>query len=391
MSSRLFVAVVLLCLSIAPPAHADALNDYLRLIASYPTSSAEAARGLAALPRTEITQAITACLTGTASHNAQSEGRRVILITFQCSPRTLMGAAIVHADAAIRLLPTDRELAEFHVQAGRRVLSILLGKRDLRNNGAVHLPALDEIGVPLGVTGLTGEEARFVPRWYALTIRGLLAYYGFQGVRSLLDEAFTAYPDAPELFVINGLFLELPLLRSFPNIRAGADRLESPTGSNVSERARRQLETAAAEYRRALTASPGHVEAKLRVAWIHHLLDDGRSWNEATAIANSAPDDSDRYLALLIRGGIAERHRTSADAIASYGDAHRLGPRFQTGCVGLSEALKADGQISRARQVATECLSLDTSDEDDPDPWWSFRAGLLDAPTTEWLKKVAWP
>jgi hypothetical protein len=50
----------------------------------------------------------------------------------------------------------------------------------------------------------------------------------------------------------------------------------------------------------------------------------------------------------------------------------------------LSHAHGLAGNFSRSAAVAVECLARDV-DADVMDPWWSFRAGLMDLTTTKWL------
>jgi hypothetical protein len=256
---------------------------------------------------------------------------------------------MLHADAIDFLVKRDPSQAAFHVQAGARMLK--------------PLEKLDGV---------------FVARWYAYVARIYLANRDVNTARSVVIDGLSRF-ESPDLYVARGMIIERQALARFPDVLGAMLEHHLDEGTIPS-----RLAQATADYLRALSIDPGHTGARLRLTWLRLLQRDGRAADDATGILRASTDPEARYLALLFRGAIAERDRSLAEAIHNFEDARREDVDTQTACVTLSHAHGLAGDLTRSAAIAIECLARDTGAEV-MDPWWPFRAGLMDLTTTNWL------
>jgi tetratricopeptide (TPR) repeat protein len=316
----------------------------------------------------------------------------------------MLAAAMLHADAVALWLPRDSGRADPHIAAAERLLSVFRTDDKPRENAYVTWPIGRRPQAGVTITGVTGQERLFAQRWYALVARLMASYARYDRTERLTKDAEDRFGNAPDLYLAHGLVAELPILRAVPNIRDGIRRPERTvddtrmmivdgrvrTDANLIVVVDTRLRTRAIEeYRRALAMDPTHVGTRLRLAWAYTIAEDERA-NGAVAdlLAGSLSGDS-RYLATLLRGSLALRRNDSAAALAAYEDAFRVAPSYQTGCVAYSHALKMNGELTRALSIADTCFALAAGGAVE-DPWWAFRAGLLDGDTVQWLQEAAW-
>jgi len=322
---------VLLAASVGSAQRAD---PYLELTRQYRTAPAAAVAALLKLPRSAISAGVRAC---TENDPRPRTGDR-------CSPLALKSEALLHADAADAVIGTDGVRAGFHIHIG----SLLL--RPLRPDAKVE------------AYQSTPQDDLFIARWYAYVARSCVAN-GYQARAKLaVEEGLRRYPKSPDLYLARGVIIDI----------------------GNQGRVVRVGESAADDYRRALTLDPSHLPARVRLGWAHYAELDDRARADLGPALGDAADPEIRYLAHLFLGRIAERDRHLPEAITEYEAARAPAPQFQSACVALSNAYSLAGDLQRARTASIECLTLE-SDSEDPDPWWMFEAGLLDVTTSKWL------
>ena len=329
------VAALVCALPDRPVLHAQA--GYLSLVRGFIDGNSNAASEMAKLPRQAIDAGVRACLGKDLAGPAS------------CRPQELRSAAMLHADAIDFLVKQDPSRAAFHVQAGARML------RPFEKVDAV-----------------------FAARWYAYVARIYVANRDLFAARAVVLDGLSRF-ESPDLYVARGMIVERQALARVPDVLGAMleDHLDEGTIPNT-------LKQAIADYLHALSIDPGHTGARLRLTWIRLLQRDGRAWDDAAGILRASTDPEARYLALLFRGAIAERDRSLAEAIHDFEDARREDVDTQTACVTLSHAYGLARDLSRSAAIAVECLARDTVAEE-MDPWWPFRAGLMDLSTTKWL------
>jgi hypothetical protein len=143
------------------------------------------------------------------------------------------------------------------------------------------------------------------------------------------------------------------------------------------------LKTATNDYLRALSIDSHNAEAHLHLGWVRLVLGDGRVKSELAAAIVDAEDDTVRYLAHMLLGGLAEYENNLTDALQEYELARTAGPDFQTPFVALSLVEQSLGHDGRARELALAGLQLEKTAADDP--WWDHRIGF-DRESLYWLR-----
>ena len=199
--------------------------------------------------------------------------------------------------------------------------------------------------------------ASFGGRWYALTARLLLAHGHFEVARQLAIEGRIHYPESPDLFVVLGLLsewraglgLEAGDLRGFIVRGELYDRALASPSTPYRGNAGHEVQTAAAEYRRAIAIDPVHAGARLRLAWAHLLTSDRRVWEDVSPAFIKTASPEAQFLAHLLRGTAAEHEKNAPSALAEYKAARLLVPDSQTACLAVSSAHALNGQLSEAR------------------------------------------
>lgn len=352
------LVLVLLACAICSGARANAGaargDEYLQLLASYAAAPAAAIERLARMDHRSVEQGVDECVSRSATG---------------CQWRQLVGAAVLHADAAAATADTEPEI-RFHLAMGQRLVSRL--RQEVESDEPVP-PGFDEA---------------FIGRWYAGMIRLLSAHRYVAAAQRLTVAALAAAPRSPEVYLARGMIAEIGMLWAFSDIRGAMDadgarpllrRIER--GSNADK----ILERASLDYRRATELDPSYAWAHLRLGWVHAIVHDSRAPRDLESALAAAQSADAKYLAHLLLGGVAERERTADNAVAHYQAARQLLPTAHAACVALSHAHGLTGATQAARDVALECLSLQPQAEDDLDPWILFRYGFLDLASAAWL------
>ncbi len=340
-------------------ASAQAPDPYLQLLRMYRTDPAPAIVSMARMSSSAISLALLRCVP--TDPTAEPACRRA----------DLLAGAMLHLDAAEQVLAPNSEAALVHIRAGQFLLQA------------------------------APDKAVFARRWHALAARLFLVHGHAVAATAILTEGRTRYQEAAEFFVVLGLITEwragvagIGWVSS--DLRGAVVRGEmfddplgfAGAGSSSRGSVMQRLETASADYRRALAAEPAHAGARLRLAWVHLLVGDARVWEDVPTAFLETADAEARLLARLIRGTTAERERKSDVALAEYREARRAAPGSQTACLAVSSAQALNGDFAGSDATATECLTLG-NDPEHVDPWTLFRIGLMDATTTRWLHDEA--
>jgi tetratricopeptide (TPR) repeat protein len=190
-----------------------------------------------------------------------------------------------------------------------------------------------------------------------------------------------AFPRDPVLYVALGAIQEMRLGIDEPDLRGVV-----PDNSRDLTRLTRSLESAAADFRRALALDEGLATASLHLGWAHFLLHDSRATEDLRAALAQAADDGVQCLAHLFLGAVAERDKRLAEARQECEAAQALGAAYQTPFVALIRVEEALGHHDRARELAQAYATLPFKGED---PWWNYHLGGLDLAALAWLRHEA--
>jgi tetratricopeptide (TPR) repeat protein len=326
---------VAILLVITAPASAQDIATYAMLVDRYAAGDQDNAPSqLGRWPRAEVTAAV---------------DRWARTLTAD----QLRAAVMLHTDLAyVRMFEAQSGIASFQIDTASRPLRMMLARAPRDQSSRM-----------------------FGGRWYAV-IAGM---YTAQGLLVAADyvvrDAMAAFPRTPELYVARGCIEEMRAIGAATDL----------TSAVMIGRPSRMLEAAAADYRRALDVDGTMAAAHLHLGWVHHMVGDNRALGDLDAALTHATDDGGRYLALLFRGGIAERVNRLEEARREYEAAKALGP-YQTPFVALSRIEEALGHHTRARDIAREYTELGMQVED---PWWDYHHGGFDATGLAWLRGEA--
>ena len=335
--SNLIGGVLAIAIAVRPTASAQPF-DYDRLVTAYATGHlGEAVSQLSRWPREPIRNGLDA--------------------TVKSGEPRLRAAVMLHTDMAASCIVSDFSLAEFHVNAARRLLDALWTRSS------------------------PGSSAReFVVRWYEFIPSLFLVVQKLDRAAWLIQEGMTRSPDSPMLHTYKGIAIELRGPGQATVVARGRGLTLAPA------RAERALEPAVQEFRLALKTDNRFALARLHIGRIHALVEDNRARADLEQALADATDASTQYLAHLFLGDIAEHDKRLADASREYEAAIAVGPMYQTGYVAAARVADALGDSNRARELALACVSIDNDDED---PWWGYRVGAVNMSMLEWLRLAA--
>jgi tetratricopeptide (TPR) repeat protein len=298
-------------------------------------------------------------------------------------------------DGALRaIVPTSGRIpsdvtAHMRTLSDRRIRCAIMLHTEL---AAVFLssarsgPASVQISNAQRLFDILGEDTRrretarpFAIRWYAFATNLYAGQGLFVSALTLSRDGLSLFPNAPELFVARGTAFEMraTLIMSV--------KAPNAFGKPLSNDVRRNFETAAADYQRALTVDPAMAFAYLHRGWVHLQLGDGRARADLEAALRAARDDEVRYLAHLFLGGADEQQGDLEAARRHFGAAHRLGP-FQTSAIALGRVETAMGHADLARSITAEYAQEANGVED---PWWNYQLGGFAPGAITWLRAEA--
>jgi tetratricopeptide (TPR) repeat protein len=332
-----FVAAAAMVALVQTPAFAQAIDQYVSIVDQYAHGDENGALNRLAPDGEGISSAIVA---------------RMRTLT----DRQVRSAVMLHTELAAVLLANARApQATAQIGNAQRLLDILTG--DTRRRGAAR---------------------PFAIRWYAF-VTNLYSGQGlFVAAFAISRDGWAAFPHAAEVAVASGAVYEM---RATLAMSTGVFNPLSDRGYGI----RRNFESAASEYQRALTEDPTFAFAYLHRGWVHVQLGDGRATADLESALRAAKDDSVRYLAHLFLGASAERHDNLDGARRHFEAAHQLGP-FQTSAVALSRVETAMGHADRARAIAAAFAQLEDRAED---PWWNYQLGGFEPGAITWLRAEA--
>lgn len=330
-------ALALAVAGIAPPARGQNVAEYLALAREYAAGQGrDAELRLEAWSQNDVTAAATAAaVTG--------------------SVRDLVAAAMLHTDLANTIIDAQPEAADFHLKQARGALAVASGR--------------------------IGQRERlepFVRRWFRFTASVYTSCELLKQAAEQVHLGLLRFPEDSHLYVARGIITEIGVRkRLVPDWRRG----ERP-GGRLRVAVDEALQGAASQYVRALTVDSHNAEAHLHLGWLRFVLEDKRAKSDLDAALADAPDDTVRYLAHVVLGGLAEREHHVADALREYESARAVGAGYQTPYVALSRIEQALGHEDRARELAFVAFQLQKNDDD---PWWDLRIGF-DRESLRWLR-----
>jgi tetratricopeptide (TPR) repeat protein len=262
----------------------------------------------------------------------------------------LRGAAMLHTDAALRIVGPDEE-------DGDRRRHVNVAGRMLHASG----PPADP----------------FVPRWYYAVSRALRDR-GFFGVaEDLLDRGRSQVPGNPTILFESAAVAET-LARGYGvSVAAtgGIPSIEPDTARNLQRRAAR-LNDAARWLREAVERDDTMLIAQLHLGRVETLR--SREKNglvHLERVFSATTDGATAYLAALFSGAAHERMRRPDAAEASYRQAIARFPAGQAAYLALSEVLQRSGKTGESRAVLHSLL--DGKAGLIREPWWWY---LVDPP-----------
>jgi tetratricopeptide (TPR) repeat protein len=335
------IALISLALLRAAPIAAQTSGDYPSLVEQYATGNDTGS--MAALGRWSrplVSNAVNAWAS-------------------KLTPRQLVAAATLHTELASRVIDSTPLLASFHIGTARHLIDTL-------NAG-----------------GGRGRERGLAVkrRWYEFVVslytsRALLA----EAERFALD-GLADFPRDAVLWVALGAMQEMRLGFDEPDLRGSL-----PDNGRAWTRLTKALESAGADFRRALAVDNGLAAAHLHLGWVHFILHDGRAADDLRAALAQPGDDGVRCLAHLFLGAVAERDKRLTEARQEYEAAQALGPAYQTPFIALIRVEEELGHHARARELAEAFAALPLKVED---PWWDYHLGSPDLAALAWLRHEA--
>jgi tetratricopeptide (TPR) repeat protein len=260
-------------------------------------------------------------------------------------PGELRGAAMLHTDAALRIVGPDEEDGDrrHHLKVAGRMLHASSSRDD-----------------------------PFVPRWYYAVSRALRDRNLFGVAEDLLERGRSQVPGNPTILFESSAVAET-LARGYGvNVTEtrGIPSIEPDTERNLQWRAAR-LNDAARWLREAVERDDTMLIARLHLGRVETLRShekDGLVHLER--VFSAATDDATAYLAALFIGAAHERLRRPDAAEASYRKAIARFPAGQAAYVALSEVLQRSGKSGESRTVLHDLLLGRT--ELIREPWWWY-------------------
>ena len=280
--------------------------------------------------------------------------------------------AMIEADA--RFLPEPRQRAAVMLHTDTAYAQLLAG---LTSNGLFQIMAARRVVAVMKAGGRGNARTQALERrWYAFAVSLLTSNADLDRADFMVRDALSLYPREARLYVARGVLQEM---------RIAAIPVDQRSGNQIA-RHDRELEKAATDYRRAIGFDPMLANAHIRLGWIHLALRDSRAAENFDQALVVAAEPIDRYLAHLMRGGLAERESRFDAALVDYEAARAICPTCQTPFIALARIETALGHTARAHEIATALAALA---ERTNDPWWDFHLGGFDSSSLIWLRTEA--
>ena len=273
-------------------------------------------------------------------------------------------AAMLHTDAAIKVLGPDEPLAALHLQLASRLL--ISGGPDLHP---------------------------FARRWYLTVARILRERARLPLAETLLERGRQHLPGDPVMLYESGVLQELVATYSafVTETKAPAQPLANysaqyaPNSDNTSTRSpnrsliewRRSIDNAARWLGDALKADPSSELAQLHFGRVQVLRDNDREASTLLEkLAASSANVDIAYLATMFLGAMHDRRGRHVDAEWMYRQAVARLPAAQSAYIALSEVLQKRGRGDESREVLTTMLQQ--SADSRTEPWWWYLVDPID-------------
>jgi tetratricopeptide (TPR) repeat protein len=300
----------------------------------------------------------------------------------------------LHTDIAL----VERDtLAERPATGSGAAILLRDGQEVKRVDRSRHWPVARQIAAALAA--VPGERPRMLA-WYRAIANGLQAGGDYDLSAEHLAHAVASFADDALLRLYQGtLHQAMGDPRLEPHVRRTAPRgmevsrtgNERPEWSRTSELryvpppARRQLDAAAREFRRALAADPALHEARIRLAHVLGTLGDDQEAADTIrpVLAAPLPPFLEFYAAMVL--GRSEEHRARyQEAGAAYARAAGRFPNAPSAVIGRSRAALGQGRLADALAMIAD-IPTDERVADE-DPWLRYlhhhepdAASMLDA------------
>jgi hypothetical protein len=276
------------------------------LVSAYRDQDAGSLRLMAALPESEIRALVDQALSGSTG-------------PVPWTVDDVRAAALLHTDVCLQLLLSGRTSAAFvHLNAA----------------GALVDEAVNRSRAP----------AAFAEEWYlnvSVMLRDAGAEVWADELRKRARDRYTSSP--AEGAFQSGLRFER---RACELESIGAFGMKLSNG----------LRSAAVAYEKALREAPGLHRAALHLGRVRIFLGAADAAVPLLEVASASPVRSERYLALLFLGAIAERNNQLDAAESRYRAALEIFPRGQSGPMALARVLSRTGRESEARAIVAQVL-----------------------------------
>ena len=301
-------------------------------------------------------------------------GEEVAELPVEIDFRSVEAAALMHVEAGLlELQSLDGVRAESHFSAATNLVE---WSHELEGRRSGERPRLleklrrtqDPVGEPDAalsdeIDRVLSIELKLDPREFYVALAAATLAVGFPEVAlPFAEEATTAAHLDGEALLLNAC--EKESLALGEEVR-GQER-----------KARRLRGEAEALFRETLAADPARVEGRLRLGRV--LLTDGRP-HEAEPLlqqaVEQAPDDQERYLALLLLGRASEQQGSPDDGAAFYRRALEAWPDSQAARLALARCLEASEGPPAAHPLVMAALLDWRKPVREPDPWWSYPSG----------------
>jgi len=210
--------------------------------------------------------------------------------------------------------------------------------------------------------------------WFLAVAHECQSRIGSQAADHILRDGLQRFPNDPEMLLALSAIHEASLREA-----------EDP------QPGLRQVER---EFRHILDSNPESPEAHLHLG--HILAEQGRLGEAEESLAwvrEHGQRTRDLYLAHLFLGGVAEGRGNAAEAAAAYRAALAQQPAAQSAIIGLSHSLTLAGEETAGTRLIQDSFTKTDARPATPDPWWSYRMGLLTQGDEAWesLRKMLSP
>jgi tetratricopeptide (TPR) repeat protein len=241
-------------------------------------------------------------------------------------------------------------------------------------------PLLDAARQMLELIPDPERRRRFERSWLLAVVLHLYQRGQWPMALRYLDLGLERYPEDPRFLLARGSILEAQGAQDLERVSTAEGAATTQSGREAAWRqvaaSRGQMEQAENCYRRALTADPGLLEARVRLGHVlHRLGQTEKAVRELEGVIAARDVDAHvRYLAWLFLGAIREAAGRPRDAVTAYQAAISLLPDSQAAYIALSHAFHRLGELAASRESLRETI-VRAGRRRDWDPWLVYPWG----------------